>query len=1056
MIKRIPTLLLILCSLQVLAQTPLNQWIDYGETYYKIKVAEDGLYRIDYDLLQSLNISARGDEFQLYHEGKEVPIHVSNAGVFGAGDYIEFYGEKNDGDLDRFLYEEELWQPQPRYNLFSDTAAYFLRWQEGGNPLRYEQTDFNLNEAPLADAYFMEEVYIENLDDFYKGAPLIHNEQFYYGADFGLGEGFIGKAVEATQSEKYDIQLTHPYTQIGVQAEVSARIVGLSDVPDYPNEHHFKMFVNGDVQLDRAAEGYYINDYDFNFSSTVLIQNNNTLKLEFRSMGDKVDLDVNAVCNLSVRYPRRFDFDGTSYRYFQLANDRAVNIEISNFNVTGDLVLYDITNNRRFTPVFLANRLKAFLPEGDGEERIREVVLVNTSVESSLRRIEQMEKRNFIDYSQASFEAENIIITNSKLLQNGGQASLDQYLQHRQTFVGGQINLHTIDIQELYDQFAWGVDLHPLAIRNFINMISEQWAQPPSSVLLLGNGVNYELSKNSAAAYRKAILPTWGDFPSDSWMISDKTNDATITVGRIPIREASDFADYINKLIIYDQSYRNVFCNLDNQWRKKVIMLAGADNSADLLEFKNYLGSYNDYLTGKGFGGVISSYENEGAQAKPLPKLLKSINEGVGIINYFGSSRNGGLWNIDVQDVDTLENRGAYPLIIASTCCLEEVYKGTKDPSFAAKIVMEEGKGAIGYVGSSGFDNPEVLSQWNDQFYQELLSGNNYGNTVGEALLQTRKNLKIKEENAPLNRLLQQSINFLGDPLLVPSPRSTPELITDRANVRFYDNNRRRLTGSPLKVNFEVPYFEIETVVYNIGKAMEGTFSMEVSRWLPSGEIITVAQKRVMIPDYKDTVSIQVPNDIPGASGTNSFILFLDSEAEVQEFCESDNSVTESLEVFTFCNNPPTLDLGGDTLYLSQASLILQNQATGNYTYNWSTGETSPQIEITQPGTYRVTVTDPVADCRARGQVVVSFPVGSNEQAPANYYLYPNPSTDHLQIEGLQQAEATIYDLQGKIIQQHQWKEGRTHINIQALPRGIYLLEIHHKEGVIQEKLIKQ
>ena len=34
-----------------------NEWIDYGQKYYSFKVPQDGIYKLDYNLLTSANVS---------------------------------------------------------------------------------------------------------------------------------------------------------------------------------------------------------------------------------------------------------------------------------------------------------------------------------------------------------------------------------------------------------------------------------------------------------------------------------------------------------------------------------------------------------------------------------------------------------------------------------------------------------------------------------------------------------------------------------------------------------------------------------------------------------------------------------------------------------------------------------------------------------------------------------------------------------------------------------------------------------------------------------------
>ena len=119
-----------------------NEWIDYDQSYYKMMLAEDGLYRVSYDELQAAGVpvqSLTGEELQVYYFGQEQAISVSNSGSLSSGDYIEFVGVKNRGELDKHLYVEQEDPLNPRYSLFSDTSAYFLTWDQGVQNERFQE-----------------------------------------------------------------------------------------------------------------------------------------------------------------------------------------------------------------------------------------------------------------------------------------------------------------------------------------------------------------------------------------------------------------------------------------------------------------------------------------------------------------------------------------------------------------------------------------------------------------------------------------------------------------------------------------------------------------------------------------------------------------------------------------------------------------------------------------------------------------------------------------------------------------------------------------------------
>src|SRR5690606_6243770 len=90
-----------------------NEWINYSQTYYKVKVVTTGMHRLTYNDLAAAGISnVDPQKFQLFRRGREVAIYVNGQsdGALNSGDYIDFYGERNDGTLDSTLYRNHDFQ----------------------------------------------------------------------------------------------------------------------------------------------------------------------------------------------------------------------------------------------------------------------------------------------------------------------------------------------------------------------------------------------------------------------------------------------------------------------------------------------------------------------------------------------------------------------------------------------------------------------------------------------------------------------------------------------------------------------------------------------------------------------------------------------------------------------------------------------------------------------------------------------------------------------------------------------------------------------------------
>jgi hypothetical protein len=171
--KRLITLLAaFLLAYNVGAQSSYrNEWIDYSKTYHKFKVflgidnlgypIKKGLVRIYQPALSVAGLaSTPAEHFQLWKDGTEVSIYTSlSTGILSATDYIEFWGEMNDGKLDNDLYRDPEFQLSDVWSLQTDTAAYFLTVNSASANKRLEATANNVlgNSLPATE-YFMSSV----------------------------------------------------------------------------------------------------------------------------------------------------------------------------------------------------------------------------------------------------------------------------------------------------------------------------------------------------------------------------------------------------------------------------------------------------------------------------------------------------------------------------------------------------------------------------------------------------------------------------------------------------------------------------------------------------------------------------------------------------------------------------------------------------------------------------------------------------------------------------------------------------------------------------------
>ena len=119
-------------SAQATADTFGSSWIREGQTYLRLAVSDDGLYRMDPSALEASGVPVAdipGTAYQLFCHGVEEPIWVSSKeDPLSPGDFIEFLGRRPRAELDTLLFPDKTSGLNPEISLFTDSTLYFLTW----------------------------------------------------------------------------------------------------------------------------------------------------------------------------------------------------------------------------------------------------------------------------------------------------------------------------------------------------------------------------------------------------------------------------------------------------------------------------------------------------------------------------------------------------------------------------------------------------------------------------------------------------------------------------------------------------------------------------------------------------------------------------------------------------------------------------------------------------------------------------------------------------------------------------------------------------------------
>ena len=668
--KRILLFMVVLTGLVARSQVYNNEWIDYNKTYYKFKVGATGVYRINQPALVSLGLgSTPAEHFQLWRNGKEIPIYTTVAtGAMGGSDYIEFWGEMNDGKPDNVMYRMPDYQLNDKWSLQTDTAAYFLTVNPAGNNLRLVPTNNDIagNVLP-AEPFFMHangKYYRERIG---QGYAQVVGENVYSSA-YDAGEGWTSSDIQKGATKTEVMNNLFVYTGPGAPTEANFRI----HVSGYNglNQRTFRVKLNGDSILGQQMDFF---DYvKVNKAIPVSLFSGGTATIEVTNLADVAGSDRMVVAQLVITYPRQFNFGNAINFPFSLpANNNGNYLEITNFNYGAVApVLYDLTNGRRYVADITNPAIIKFalLPSATD----RNLVLVSEDP-TAVMTVTNFIQRNFVNYGLASNQGDYLIITHPALLTGtGGTQPVEGYKNYRSSAAGGGYNVKIYMIDELIDQFGLGIKMHPLSVRNFIRWTRATYSVQPRNVFLVGKGIQYiqyRGNESNANINKLCFVPTFGHPASDILLAADPGPDQIpkTPIGRLAVITGDEITTYLNKVIQYEQAqaFQSPVIQ-DKAWMKNVAHVIGASDEGLTNALVISMDGFSRIIRDTMFGGNVNTFSKtsaENVQLASSQKLQGLFQEGLGLVTYFGHSSATTL-EFNLDNPQNYNNPGKYPLFI--------------------------------------------------------------------------------------------------------------------------------------------------------------------------------------------------------------------------------------------------------------------------------------------------------------------------------------------------------------------------------------------------------
>ena len=872
MFKKIlfPILLLITFS----AQGQLNNnWIIHSQPYFKFTLGNDTLIRIPQSTLAAAGLATtNADHFQLWRNGQEVRLYTSVSGApLGSSDYIEFYGKKNDGKADTELYRNPDHQINEGYSLETDTVAYFLTVHPVTGNLRYQNS---INSAPAAntpDAYC-----IRTVRDYMKYALnrgfAVPYPEYVYSSTYDEGEGWGS----GTIAPNFDLYSQYKDLNVYLGGPANGLTVNVNAVGVSPHARNLRIKLGNNILYNSPLP---------NFASVkVTLPNLPTNYISSTANFYVGSISSIATARLVVGYigltfPATFNFNSKKdFEFETVASATGNYLVIDNFNYgTLPPILFDVTDNKRYIGEIASSpgKVKFLLPPSSVNKKM---LLLNQEV-ASVKILTQLTPKTFVNFKDVNNQGNYLIISHPTLYNDGnGNNYVDQYRAYRSTSTGGGFNAKIYDINELTDQFAFGIKKHPAAVRDFVRFAKDNFAVTPKFIFIIGRGMTYAAfrpSESDPIVNKLDMVTTFGSPASDASLVALPGSTVPIfPVGRLAAVTGEEVNHYLIKVKQYEQAQQtNSPYIADKAWMKNILHVAGGKDADENTLFMQYMNGYKSIAQDSALGGLVETFSKTSSgiiqQANSL-RIEELFAEGLGVIGYFGHS-SANTFEFNLSNPELYNNHGKYPFFNVSGCSAGNFYifdptRLSGNLTLSEKYVLANQKGSIGFLADSHFGIPTFLDYYNTRLYRNF-SRNNYGGYIGDDIKAVIE--ELGGANPFLNfptKIHLEEINLHGDPAIRINASAKPDFAIEEPLVKI----------NPSIISVADLNFDLKIKMVNLGKAVNDSIWVSVKRKLPNDSIKILFNKKIIAIKNTDSINLVVPITPLTDKGLNQIIVNID------------------------------------------------------------------------------------------------------------------------------------------------------------------------------------
>lgn len=736
--------------------------------WYKYSTHSDGVHRLGYEDLLSFGVLSEpvvSDHIQLYSNGPgmlpeqnwverpfdlqqiAIAIHDQGDGIFGAGDYLLFYGTgqtqwKYNANTNRYAHTP---------HLYDDGTHYFLTIGEQAG-------------ERVAEAVIPSDPAVETISTFTD--CVVHEVDIvniHHSGKKWFGEAFSAESELTFELETPDIV---PNTVAKCVVDVASRCTGAN------NTNTFEVSVgpqNSSFEVLNVSNNY-LNEYVRQQSHTT----------EFTASTSPVTINLGFVPHnqysfaylnyVTLEFIREIKIPASEQLNFSIlafadsSNNRLISVDAA----TSNHQVWEVTNF--FRPTLVPGLLNSGKIEFSATQDIeRKYAAFNPSNAPTPEFIGIVPNQNL----KGAPPAAGFIVVHPDFLPQAQQLA-DFHESHN----GLSVNVATTE--EVYNEFSGGTkDVTAIKdyLRYFYNSAPSE-AERPKYLCLFGDAsIDYKgnLYPNtdfvptfqSEKSFAQITSYCSDDYfvlldSLDSNQLTDKVDVAT---GRLPAKTMAEAQILVDKIIDYHQPSGN------GEWQQHMIFVADDEDNNIHMSQSNQLATqieaaHCDIYTERVFFDAFEQvdYGNGDRYPGATAHILNRLEEGVIVCNYTGHSGYSN-WAAEIVMIDTLfaglQNAPHLPLFFMANCEFSR-FDRPSHISGSEILMLNASGGSIACVSNSRPGYSSSNYTFNHHFNSNLFGFLENGERprLGDLIRYAKNN------STTANGMAHRSNNLLGDPMM--------------------------------------------------------------------------------------------------------------------------------------------------------------------------------------------------------------------------------------------------------------------------------------------------